>query len=1022
MAKFQPVFTRPRTPEMDNLTKEELIELLPASLRQQVVRCETSWAKIDELAGEEVFDPATGQPVRETRFTKAQILMLFDPPMEDDLSFTKEENYLKYVNSDPVVWARVYLSINPRIYQILVLRDSSDWLLLRFGRRCLAGDTPILLESGEWKKLSEIKLGDNVVSYDKNKMVIAPVVDKVSNGYKDVYRIRLSNGLAVDATDNHEFLAIRNIKKSIHDPEWMSVKSGLTVGMDLHVMKGYGIFGNINAEHEAKLLGYLLTDGYIAGKSDKCATQTPKFTNNNQLYIDEVVESSKVLFGYDCTIRIHQSGKIAQSVYITDGKHDTGNLCSDWLSRIGLLGLKSYYKILHKECNSWDKRSIALLINRMFSGDGCASVWNSSGRAGAGELSLTSCSYEILETVRLLLLKFGVTAIIVRERTRNNWKLRISDRNSINNFFSEIGYIYGKEDKCSELENAIAKRSRNLNTGVDDFRFARIKSIEKIGQQEVFDIAVADTNNFIANGIVTHNCGKTTALAIRMLFRSWTRPGCKSLLVAPMKVHAAVTWDMIRSFMRACPELLEEQKQDSFRMVEAPNYRIEFSNGSMIQLFTSGVRSRGKADVLRGQEGDDIYVDEVDLMGLNDFAGFVAILRDTGRGQKTMIAASTPNGRRDMMYKFSTDMSSAKSVHGAGFVEYYFPAHADVHYSAKNDEQMRMLHSHNQYLHEILALYGEEAAGVFLKGQIERACSHYPDGYLYHKLQDGIYQRDSFSKIAVGVDWDKYGAGTNIVVLRLDTRDIGSEGDSYAGRVMVIARFEIPRGMTTLSDGMDMIKEVNFFFNPDFIYADRGYGETQLELLGLEAKKGQNIKARGLDTKLKGIAFNEALTIHDPITHQPINKEVKDFMVTLMVRLLEQDRMILNCNDVSEVPGNTDLTKQYEQYLVVGQSITGKNRYEAGNPEVGDHALDATMLAALAFEVEYGAFSLNFKQTHPVVLKKNLYETLGASKINMGTDTVSSGIDLKHSVLSRTNVDGKTRRRAGRLAIRRSNI
>ncbi|MBI3956143.1 hypothetical protein HY339_02710, partial [Candidatus Gottesmanbacteria bacterium] len=41
--------------------------------------------------------------------------------------------------------------------------------------------------------------------------------------------------------------------------------------------------------------------------------------------------------------------------------------------------------------------------------------------------------------------------------------------------------------------------------GSDSLKFEKITSIEKVGREEVFDIEIEGTHNFVGNGIVAHN-------------------------------------------------------------------------------------------------------------------------------------------------------------------------------------------------------------------------------------------------------------------------------------------------------------------------------------------------------------------------------------------------------------------------------------------------------------------------------------------------------------------------------------
>lgn len=500
-------------------------------------------------------------------------------------------------------------------------------------------------------------------------------------------------------------------------------------------------------------------------------------------------------------------------------------------------------------------------------------------------------------------------------------------------------------------------------------------------------------------------CGKTTCMAIRMMFRSYTKAGNKSMLIAPMKSHLGVTWEMIAELAKNSPEMMEEFANPKFRKIEQPIYAMYFTNGSMIKCFTSGVRSNGNGDVLRGQEADDIYVDEVDMMSSNDLPSFSSIARDTGRGEKTMIIATTPNGRRDMLWKFCTELSIYNDEDGYGFKEFYFPTHADMNYSPRDDKEQRLMLTHQQYVHEILADFGEESVGVFMKQQITRALEHIPGGYDYIPLGVG-YERDPYCKIVVGVDWDKFGAGTNIVVCSYDVRVPGPDSDENAGKIKVVSRYEIPRSMTTLTDGVEAILDINAQFHPDAIFVDRGYGETQIEMLQRAENEDHDPRANGMFDKLRGIAFQENIEIVNPVTKLASKKQTKDHMVTIAVKMFEDDRMILNKRDLENVPGSGryGLIHQLEGYIQAGISIYGLPRYEASNSEIGDHALDALMLCGLAIDQRWGLFTRGKMATEAIPVKRSLMEVAGRSSMKMKEFLGADDTRKQNAIIERSTI------------------
>jgi hypothetical protein len=507
--------------------------------------------------------------------------------------------------------------------------------------------------------------------------------------------------------------------------------------------------------------------------------------------------------------------------------------------------------------------------------------------------------------------------------------------------------------------------------------------------------------------------GKSSGIAMRIIYKSAIAPGNKSLVITPMKSHAEVVWNMIKELLRNNDEFLQLLESRGIRTSEQPHYTMTWPNHSEVNMFTSGVRSKNHADTVRGQEADDMYLDEVDLMDGEDLPAFTAIIRDTGAGmsntrrqninrQKTMVVSSTPNGRRDMMWRFCTEFRDENILLDHAYVEYYFPTHADINYTRADDAEQRMMLTREQYLHEIVADFGEETSGVFLKVHLERAISHYKDGYSYLPI-DGLYRNYAPDvKLVLGVDWDKFGAGVNMILCQVNYAE-KEKGDPDKGRIKPIARWEIPRGSETLTQATDFIKTVNYRFNPDAIYIDRGFGEMQYEDLMISATGGKDPRTVGLDKKLRGVHFAEKVEVFDPITNEPVGKEVKDYMVTLTIKLFEDDRIILNCNDYEEVPP-TDMIKQMEMYQVIRKTMSGRPIYEAGSVSVGDHALDAFMLCVLAQEQEWGPFSRVESHTRPLSFDFNVMDISTTNILDPKKD--NSDVPDKFRI-ARSNIKGR---------------
>jgi replicative DNA helicase len=420
--------------------------------------------------------------------------------------------------------------------------------------------------------------------------------------------------------------------------------------------------------------------------------------------------------------------------------------------------------------------------------------------------------------------------------------------------------------------------------------------------------------------------GKTFSLAIMLLHYSYTHKDGRSLVIAPMKTQVELIYQEI---LRIASKN-EVVTNSITRKVTSPQFMIQFSNGSTIRFFTSGMKSGGKSDVARGQEAHLIVLDEMDYMHADDLDALYAMLQKTAEDQpdKVMIGASTPTGRRERFWEW---------CRSPRFTEFWFPSYCNPYFSKEQEEEFREQYSPSGYRHEIEADWGEDSEGVYPRKFVDRAFISPSWDYTPE-----ITSARSFHTI--GVDWDKYGAGTNIVIV--ETCAENYEDTRFRGKSRICYREEIPRSEYTLTKAVDRIIELNRAFNPKHIYVDRGYGEVQVELL---KKYGVENPYSGLRDKVKGISFGESIDVRDPYTKLMIKKEMKPFMVDNLRQFLEKERILIPESD-------EEIYMQLISYVVIRTTQTGRPVFEAAGSAM-DHAHDALMLALLAITQNYGEFS-----------------------------------------------------------------
>lgn len=86
--------------------------------------------------------------------------------------------------------------------------------------QCMVGDTPVLMEGGDEKYLRDIKVGDRVATYKDGSISCSTVMNWASQGYDNVFTIRMSSGISVRANERHPFLVDRNGVR-----EWVRLKN-----------------------------------------------------------------------------------------------------------------------------------------------------------------------------------------------------------------------------------------------------------------------------------------------------------------------------------------------------------------------------------------------------------------------------------------------------------------------------------------------------------------------------------------------------------------------------------------------------------------------------------------------------------------------------------------------------------------------------------------------------------------------------------------------------------------------------
>ena len=190
------------------------------------------------------------------------------------------------------------------------------------------------------------------------------------------------------------------------------------------------------------------------------------------------------------------------------------------------------------------------------------------------------------------------------------------------------------------------------------------------------------------------------------------------------------------------------------------------------------------------------------------------------------VMSSTPTGKRSKFYQACTDPAM-------GFNEHFHPSTHNPNWCDELEAEFRATLSEQGYVHEVEAEFGVQNTGVFDKDRVDEAKEMYnysyqpldyyqenalklnnlsrPEMLMYDKMHPAPYNKFR----TIGVDWDKYGETSSIVVLEFNDK---------LHRFMVLKAQSVPRSEYSYDAAVKMIIDYNYIYKPAMIYCDRGAG------------------------------------------------------------------------------------------------------------------------------------------------------------------------------------------------------
>lgn len=435
------------------------------------------------------------------------------------------------------------------------------------------------------------------------------------------------------------------------------------------------------------------------------------------------------------------------------------------------------------------------------------------------------------------------------------------------------------------------------------------------------------------------------------------------LIFTPYESQIKELWNTFNQLIGDSPLL-----KDQVKKVRASDiHQILFhghgdSPGSVIKGYTVGISSSNQGTSLRGLSGDLIFIDEMDFIPTAIIEQVILPITTTHPDCRRRIC-STPSGARELYFKYCTQ---AKEL---GWFHTHYPSwHPDndnwmsiekaktlglpIHQST--EFQVKSVTSNDNYGREYGAEFGEEFGGVYKHHLINKCIIKYgrdidtSDPLIF----DPGFAQNPEHKYVMGVDWNSYINGGQIVVLEFCTTptfityfddDKNEEVIiDFTGKYRLFYRRSIKsKDSTQRLTRMEIIRLLTHY-KIDFIYVDYGAGDTNIEELSLYGRSHPELN---LSQKLRVIDSGAAVEHYDHILQKMVKKRNKSLMINFSVISLEEGMFVLP----KEEDQNTRLIGQMRNYVVKHVTARGEYAYEGE-----DHILDAFNLAVYGFQQNFG--------------------------------------------------------------------
>lgn len=340
-----------------------------------------------------------------------------------------------------------------------------------------------------------------------------------STGRKPVFALRTSEGHELRLTSDHRVRRVAKKSRYVMEMEWVAageLRQGDEVVLHDHRMLG-GWEGR-GTQDEGYLLGLLIGDGHLKQEKAVISVWAPEL---------KVAGSDAPALATTGAAGIVAAAEVAASKlpHRADFRgfqkalpHGEARMASTALRDLAIsFGLRVGHKTLTPQIESGSASFTAGVLRGLFDANGSVQGTHEKGTS----VRLAQSDLALLKAAQRMLLRLGINSTIYRDRRAPGprllpdgkggdglyeckaWHELVISGENIAIYADHIGF--SDMAKAQRLEEILAGYKRAFNRE----RFvATVDELCVVGEEDVYDVTVADVHAFDANGLYVHNCGE----------------------------------------------------------------------------------------------------------------------------------------------------------------------------------------------------------------------------------------------------------------------------------------------------------------------------------------------------------------------------------------------------------------------------------------------------------------------------------------------------------------------------------